>query len=330
MTEGSANESSTSEDATGAVERATARPSFIRQLLPLFLLIVIFIAAGAGALLIRWGSKSTLSSRMFASTNQFDEWSGIVAGVLALSVAVASSTWPPFLRVAKEAGRLPVISAISVYVLISTSVILGPFLVANGSVSFELSHFYLRMSILTVLILVAAAGSFCGLELIWYTQNAQIEGSGSSPGETVRSILSARKDLQRFFTGATVLITGGIIIIGGLRSALNTDESENSPLNIASVPVGGFLLYGAFFALLLAFVLIPSYGAWQARIASFRDQLYPVPEDGGFSKDWFQDRSNLEDLLAMRLGLPGRFLAVVGILAPLIGSILSATISALR
>jgi hypothetical protein len=267
---------------------------------------------------------------MFATTNQFDEWSAIVAGVLGLCVAVAGATWPSFLRVARAAGHIPVISAVSVYILISIAVVFGPFVVAHGNASFELSHFYLRISTLTVLILAAGAGSFCGLELLWYRQSAQMNMGEGSPGQTVRSILSARKDLQRFFTGAAVLVTSGVVIIGGLRSALNADALANSPSNIVSIPVGGLLLYGAFFAMLLGFVLIPAYIAWQTRISSFRDHLYPIPEDGDFSKEWYEKRSNLEDMLAMRLGLPGRFLATVGILAPLIGSIITAVIPTLR
>jgi len=178
--------------------------------------------------------------------------------------------------------------------------------------------------------LAAGIGSFCGLELIWYSQSSHIDGSANSPRETVQDILSARKDLQRFFIGATVLITGGIIIIGGLRSSLSPDESNTSPPGIASISVDVLLLNGAFFAMLLAFVFIPAYTTWQARIASFRDRLYPVPENGDFSKDWYESRSNLEDLLEMRLGLPGRFLAAAGILAPLIGSIISTVIPTLR
>jgi len=301
-------------------------PSLVHQLVPLFLLILIFIAAIAGDLLIRLDTNSTSISRGFADTNQFNEWSFIVAGVLGVCVAVAASTWPPFLRVARTASPVSVIVAVSIYLLISAAVILIPFIIDHSSVSFELSHFYLRMSILTILILIAGGGSFCGLELLWYTQSNQIDAAVNFPPKTVESILSARRNLQRFFAGATVLITSGVVIIGGLRSALNAHVTYNS----AAIPVAALLLYGAFFAMLLAFVLIPAYTAWQQRIAKFRDYLYPVPEKGDFSKDWYEARSNLEDLLAMRAGLPGRFLAAVGILAPLIGSIISAIIPTLR
>jgi len=103
------------EAAIRSQKRVGAGPSLARQLRPVYLLAAIFVAAWFGLNLIRWGSNSTLSSRLFVSTNQFNEWSGIVAGILGVSIAVASMTWPRFLQVARAVGRVPVISAMSVY-----------------------------------------------------------------------------------------------------------------------------------------------------------------------------------------------------------------------
>jgi hypothetical protein len=307
--------------------------SAIRQFLPLLLFLAIIAAGVVGTFLIRWGSSNTADSRLFADTSQFDEWSAIVSFVTAISVPVAVFTWPAFLRVAKrvtkDVGRIAVASAIMTYVLLGAAAVFGPFLVNGGNASFELSYFNARVGVLAALLLTAGAGSFCGLMLLWYSQRSRIDDP-SAIRTTIPAILSARRDLQRLFAGAAILITGAVIIIGGLRSALNADINENSVNNAAVIPVGGIILYGIFYALLLAFVLVPAYTAWQARVARFRDRLYPIPENEPLSKDWYEARSNLEDLLGMHLGSTSRFLAAAGILAPLIVSIITAIIPAVH
>jgi hypothetical protein len=306
--------------------QTVSKPSRRRQFFPLFLLTSIFGGAAVGFLILRLDTSNTAASRMFISTNQFDEWLAIVCGVLGISVAVSYWTWPSFLRMARVVSRTSLISTILIYALMAALVACIPFITTGGNASFELSHFYVRITILTALLLIAGAGSFCGLILIWYKQYADIGDIQAKAGDTVRAILSTRSDIQRFFTGATVLITCGVVIIGGLRSALDAVRSIYFTTNTATISVGELILYGILFAMLLAFVLVLSYTAWKTRVASFRDHLFPIPDDGKPPKDWYEGRSDLEDLLALRLGLTGRFLAALGILAPLIGSIITIVI----
>jgi hypothetical protein len=301
----------------------------IPQLLPVGLLIAILGAAGIGALLIRWRSGDSTVSAMFASTEQFDEWSAIVAVVLGVSVAIAIWAWSPFRRVSKEVGSVPVVSAVVLYVLIGATVVFGPFAVEGGDASFGLSYFYLRVGVLSALLLAAGTGSFGGLTLLWYSQRASVADLRNVAGDTIQSLLLARQELERFFVSAAILITGGIVIIGGLRGALNAEHSFYR-VPVVDISVGSLILYGCFFTMLLGFVLLPAYSAWKARAASLRDRLYPIPDDGYPPRDWYQGRSDLEDLLAMHLGTTGRFLTLIGILAPLIGSIISVVIPALH
>lgn len=306
-----------------------SKPSRIRQFFPLFLLLSIFGGAAIGYLILSLDSSDSTSSRIFTSTSQFDEWLAIVCGVLGIAVAVSYWTWPSFLRIAKGVSLASLISALLVYGLMATLVASIPF-ITSGNGSFGLSHFDVRITALTALLLAAAAGSFCGLILIWHRQYADIGSIQPTPGDSVRSILSTRSDIQRFFAGAAVLITCGIVLIGGLRSALDAynqivlDTYDNLPTE--SISVGQLILYGILFAMLLAFVLVLPFTAWRSRVASFRDDLFPIPDDGYPPKDWYEGRSDLEDLLALRLGLTGRFLAALGILAPLIGSIIAIVI----
>jgi hypothetical protein len=302
------------------------RPSIISQLLPLVLLFATIGAATFGAFLIRWDSADTASSRAFASTTQFDEFSAIVSFVVGISAPIAVFTWPTFLQIAKmvskDIGRIAVTSAIVAYVLLGAAAVFGPFLVEGGNAPFELSHFYVRVGILAACLLTAGAGSFCGLILLWY--GGRIRSDDASGVKTaIPAILSARRDLRRFFVGATILVTGSVIIIGGLRSALNADYSINGASNSASIPLAGFILYGVFYTLLLTFALVPAYSVWQTRATSFRDRFYPLSRDAPPSKDWYEGRSNLEELLGLHPGTTSRFLIASAILAPLIGSIIA-------
>ena len=55
-------------------------------------------------------------------------------------------------------------------------------------------------------------------------------------------------------------------------------HANDNPVNISSEAL---ILYALFFAGLFAVVLVPAYTAWLNRATSFRDRLYPIPEDGG-------------------------------------------------
>jgi hypothetical protein len=284
-----------------------SKSSKMRPWYPVLLLVAVLGAAALGALLVSWGSTSNDLSRNFADSNQFDEFTALVAGLVGVSVAVAAFTWPTFWRIRAQVGRSPLIAAI-------------------------LSHFSLRIGILYAFVLAAGSASFCGLILLAYIQREKTGSSDTRIADTIRSILETRIYMQRFFIGAAVLITMAVIVVGGLQSALSVDLKAyqlnynhgyiTSIPNIASLSVGTVLLYGIFFAALLAFAIIPSYTAWQGRAADLRDRLYPVHDDSHASQDWYDGRSNIETLLHMRPGFGSTFLTVLGIIAPLIGSII--------
>lgn len=60
--------------------------------------------------------------------------------------SLTSQLLPLFLLIAIFiAGRIAIISAVSVYILISAAVISSPFIVASGGASFELSYFLLEI-----------------------------------------------------------------------------------------------------------------------------------------------------------------------------------------
>jgi hypothetical protein len=334
----------------------TIRPAGVHQLLRA--LIAIIAAAVAGTLIIRLHSTGTFSSRLFAGTNQFGEWTAIVAVVAGSSVAVAGLTLPPLLRLKNDVGATAFWWALGAYALIGAVAVSGPFWVDSGDNSFELSYFAIRIGLIAILMLSTGIGPFCGLILLSHAQRTFSEDPGQAAGRSISAILSARRDLQAFFVGATALITGTMIIIVGLQSALsaynarvqnalsaynaalqsgqdpnNTTgaaivlHANDNPVNISSEAL---ILYALFFAGLFAVVLVPAYTAWLNRATSFRDRLYPIPEDGRPPKSWYESRSDLEGLLGTNLGASSRFLVITGVLAPLIGTIIAVIIPAIH
>ena len=317
------------------------RVSRIRPWYPVLLLVMVLGAGVLGALLIRLASTDNQLHSIFAGTNQFDDFTALVAGLFGVSVVVASFTWPTFWRIFVQVGWSARAAAILLYLLVSAAVVTGPFLVQSGNAIVPLSHFDLRIGILYAIPLVAALGSFCGLVLLTYIQYERIgHHDAAAPADEIHSVLETRTYIQRFFLGAATLITLAVVVIGGLQSALkaglqayqvNYDNNIITSIPIvASISVGTILLYGIFFAALLAFAVIPAYTGWQAHAADLRDYLYPLPGDGCAPQSWYDGRSNVEALLQMRAGFGSTTLAIFGILAPLVGSIISVIIPALQ
>jgi hypothetical protein len=210
-------------------------------------------------------------------------------------------------------------------------------LVQQGNAIVPLSNFKIRILILDILVLAAASPSFCGLLLLGHTQREETGRSVDAiASKAVSSILEARIHIQQFFLGAAAIITMAVVVLGGLQSALNVtyqayetnynNGNISSVPNIASIPVGAIILYGIFFTALLAFAVIPSYAAWRARAADLRDRVYPLPDHGHAPQSWYEGRANIEVLLQIRSEIGPVSLAIIGILAPVVGSIITVLI----
>ena len=312
----------------------SARSRDLTRKLHLTLLAFAFIVAGAAAFgytVTYLGSDTTKASMDFAGLFEFHVLIGLVSVVLMLIVSTAAFSLPHFRRVKQQSrhGELRVciiIIIVIIYLIISAIAIFGPKLVAVPQF-IPLYFFYWRILALYLFAFAAAANCFCGLILLGIVQRRkgqQVELEATAGGDVIRDILTARSDLRQFLWGAASLITGVVVVSSGLRNALDAYASNYG--GDVGVPTVVLLLYGAFFAALLALISVPSYMAVQARARKLSDMLYPVPHDGRPSAEWYAARSSLESLLQLRAGAGQRFAAVLGILAPLIISIISAFI----
>jgi hypothetical protein len=114
-------------------------------------------------------------------------------------------------------------------------------------------------------------------------------------GQIVLELLWLRRTLQQFLASFALVISGAVLAAGALRVALLADGE--SP---ARFPVVAILTYGGFFTALTALIFIPAYLAWQDQVGRLRDQLYPVPEGGLSSHDWYESRNDFDTLLSAR------------------------------
>jgi hypothetical protein len=308
-----------------------ARSSKRRLLNWSFFVLSALIAGAFGVIVIRWGSGNTSESRQFAQMDEFRAWVALTSVLLMIAVIVTAWAWSDFQRIARDAGRASVVIAVVVYVFIGMAAILGPAWV-GGTLASPLYLSSWRILILSVLVLAAGGGCFCGLMLLASLLHEEDHSANFDPttsGKIIEELLQMRSELRRFWRGAALLIAFVVIVAGGLRNALNAYVESYTP-SFGPIPATGLLLYGAFFALLLAVVSLPGYVAWQARVRDLRDRLHPIPDDGRPSPEWYLARSNLEALLELRAGSGERLVAILGIIAPFVLSIVAAFVPTVR
>ena len=67
-----------------------------------------------------------------------------------------------------------------------------------------------------------------------------------------------------------IVVTGAVLTSGALRAALVPDYTSEEDF-----PESAIVLYGAFFAVMLAFAVIPLLMAWRAAARELLDSAYP-------------------------------------------------------
>jgi len=135
-------------------------------------------------------------------------------------------------------------------------------------------------------------------------------------------LLWLRAALQRFLVSFGVLVSAGVLAAGALRGALLADG-----VSADAIPAISLLTYGGFLTAMTALIFVPAYVTWQGQVLDLRDKLYPVPQNGLPSRDWYQARSDFDTLLSARSSPASVFTAAFGVLAPLAGSLVTALMS---
>ncbi|MCZ0991649.1 hypothetical protein [Streptomyces diastatochromogenes] len=284
------------------------------------------IAIGAALLLLQLGAGHTPSSRSFADLPEFATWIWAYAAEVGAAVAIGIATLPVFRVLAEQAGRRTTALMGSAWLVFGTLIaVFGPRALDESNPLWLGTARFLTINALTWVFITP---SFAGLLLVQVRQSALADDIASAvedgkAGQLIVELLWLRAAMLRFLLTFATAITGGVLALGALRGAL---LAHGTPAD--DVPVLRLLTYGGVFTVTAAFIFVPAYLAWQEQVFALRDALYPVPEDGRPSHDWFDARDSFDTLLAARVSAGRVLTAVFGVLAPLAGSVVSALLSA--
>src|SRR6266511_1752419 len=276
--------------------------------------------AGTTLLLLRLGSGHTAASRRFAARPEFDVWTWAYAAYAAAAAAVGLATLPAFRLLGQATGRGATIRAVAAWPVVGLLILLfGP---GELSAHNPLWLQYDRVTVANVVCGIFITPSFAGLLLVQTRLSALRHEILSKvvadrAGGVIVELLWLRAALQRFLVSFGVLVSAG-----ALRGALLADG-----VSADAIPAISLLTYGGFLTAMTALIFVPAYVTWQGQVLDLRDKLYPVPQNGLPSRDWYQARSDFDTLLSARSSPASVFTAAFGVLAPLAGSLVTALMS---
>lgn len=305
--------------AANAAGKSSGPGSLSGKLVNPYLLVPAVVVSGIfGVIALRLRVNETGASKDFANAPSYAIWVASVSGVLMLATFLSGLAWRDFQRAWRLADKTTHRGTVIAYSVVGIAAILGTFWVISPLYT-PLFFFNWRALTLSIVTFVASATCFCGLLLINGIVHKRAAPRGFDPvsaGESIRELMRLRSALRKYLISTAVIITAIMISLGALRNSLNAYYETD-------ITSTGILVFGAIFAGLLAIISIPAYVAWRASAQALRNDLYPIPQDGRPSKEWYLGRSNLEILLEMRVGTGQRFAVLAGIASPILISIIS-------
>ena len=134
--------------------------------------------------------------------------------------------------------------------------------------------------------------------------------------ETFTALRETWPRVERCTAAMAVVVTSGVLSVGALRVALLQEGAEAGEVPGAQQ----VLLYGLFFAVFVAVVVIPLVLAYRRRAAEYLEAAYPAKDPPGDASD----ESRVSDLLYLARGPLRDPWAVLGVLAPVVTGALAA------
>ncbi|MEU6090992.1 hypothetical protein ABZ865_30285 [Streptomyces sp. NPDC047085] len=289
-------------------------------------LVAALATAATTLLLLQLGSGHTPSSRRFAALPEFDVWIWVYAAEAGAAAALGIAALPAFLRLANAMGRSVTVRVVTMWPALGIlMVFFGPRALDEHN---PLWLGFARYTTINAATWAFITPCFAGLLLVHtrvaaLTRETTTAVAQGTAGALVEELLWLRTAMQRFLTAFAAAITGGMLALGALRSAMLANGTPAGQL-----PVLRLLTYGGVFTATSALLFVPAYVAWQSSVSAMRDALHPVPVDGRPPHDWVEARADFDTLLDAR-STAGRVLtAVFSVLAPLVGTVVTALFAA--
>jgi hypothetical protein len=230
--------------------------------------------------------------------------------------------------------------SVNLVVAVVGSLVLGIVMTALGMVfvlrfreGVPLAYFDLRVTILTV---IAVAGSLPSVAGLWWILleardlARTSEDAGQADPDVLQMFTRYQESAQSFLSMLATAVAAGVAVASALRRAL---------IRLTDYPTELVLLFGALFALAVAFVYLPTAMALRQAGRVLRDiaarHLLSGASDQPADKvvRWLelQDyRDRLDKALGLQLGVVDRIQLALGLLAPFLISVLDAALPGVK
>jgi MFS family permease len=291
-----------------------------------FLLLVTFIVFTLiGFAIISFRAPFTDESKLFTKSPNYVIWMVVMAVLTGLLPIFGLPLWRSLLMYYRDEWRehrlVIILSSIMLYILVMAPI---PFVLIFTSLEFPLYGHITKMVIIFTLTFFAILPAAIGLWLINPAAEkayAGETGSSDSYYQFIESYKSFRSDLQLYLAIAGILISMVVLSTEALRNALIDFQPANEDIFSASMAI----VYGLYFALVLALIYVPTFLQLQKLGRNFIDKIYPVKSlvEYGEKKD---RRDQVEELLNLKIGVFANLRSGLFILAPLVTSLFSSVI----
>jgi hypothetical protein len=322
----------------GKVARA-----LIVALMPCYPLLAVLIAGYLGDLIVQGWTSNQPIIKAFASTPEYHYFAVSSAAVTGLSVIAVIVTWNRFREARKNAPE-STRQAASVYLFIIIAVLVTPRLVGGNSGGnssiLTLDFMNVRTAVLGLVVLAGCFPSFAGM-MMWKSGLSDALADNLDKG--MEYLQKMHYDLEVFLGSSAVLITGGIVALCLMSRGMETvaaitvqdpASGRQAPLyhGVDAPTLSLLIMFGLFCAAFIGYAFIPAYQAYGQGVKKLIKCHNKISEKGhpGMAKEWLEEEEKLKDMIHPRSQVLSRILAAIGVLSPLIASLLSALIPVAR
>lgn len=141
----------------------------------------------------------------------------------------------------------------------------------------------------------------------------------------VRRLLEMWTSVERSILAVAVLVSTVVLNTGALRAALVPAVLTNEQF-----PSTDVLLYGAFFAVLLAVAVVPLVLTWRNTAAQLVNDTVGEPPNGEPDEQWIKRRERMEALLHLDVGMLRSPITALSILSPLLTAAATAFVPGIK
>ena len=303
-----------------------SRPARLTSALVPLGLFVGMAAAGVLTVALVTVSAGGPRTEAFIESADYVLWRLLIMLLVLTSLISAAVAWPRFAELRRQyaaATLAPLALAYPLPVLVTATL---PWLF-QSDLAVAWSMLSVRLGVVVVIVAAAIAPA---VGTVWIIRHRLGELTGFRGGHADDDVAARIKELLtlRRRAGTALGILAGVISL----TVVNTSQLRHTYLVTGTpredFPVIAVVIYGTFFAGLLALLYVPVHLRWRDSAEALRDVLYPVPTHGQPDADWSDGRRRVSDLLLLDKGVPGILSTTFTVTSPFLIGLLGYVIPA--